>query len=99
MPPPRFSPAEHALVWAIRSAFPLNGAAAVSAPEADVDWLEVARQARKHALEPLLHAAAREGLFCPTYCLMPDTSLRQPGELLAGVFPANSQRLPRTAVV
>jgi hypothetical protein len=57
MPPPRFSPAEHALVWAIRSAFPLNGAAAVSAPEADVDWLEVARQARKHALEPLLHAA------------------------------------------
>jgi hypothetical protein len=57
MPSPRFSPAQHALLWAIRSAFPLEGAPALPAPEADVDWLEVARQARKHALEPLLHAA------------------------------------------
>ena len=34
------------------------------------DWLE----ASFHAVfrEMLLHAAAREGLFCPAYCLMPD---------------------------
>jgi len=25
-----------------------------------------------HFRETMLHAAAREGLFCPTYCLMPD---------------------------
>jgi len=25
-----------------------------------------------HLREVMLHAAAREGLFCPTYCLMPD---------------------------
>jgi putative transposase len=25
-----------------------------------------------HFREVMLHAAAREGLFCPTYCLMPD---------------------------
>jgi hypothetical protein len=57
MPSPRLSPAQRALVWAIRSAFPLEGAAGIPAPEAEVDWPEVARQARKHALEPLLHAA------------------------------------------
>jgi REP element-mobilizing transposase RayT len=25
-----------------------------------------------HFRETMLHAAAREGLFCPSYCLMPD---------------------------
>ena len=33
-------------------------------------WLSVQFHARFREL--LLHAAAREGLFCPTYCLMPD---------------------------
>jgi hypothetical protein len=36
--------------------------------------------------ELLVHTAAREGLLCSTHCLMPDTSLWQPGELLADVF-------------
>ncbi|MDD5141192.1 MAG: hypothetical protein PHY43_13135 [Verrucomicrobiales bacterium] len=33
-------------------------------------WLNAAFHA--HFREIMLHAAAREGLFCPTYCLMPD---------------------------
>jgi REP element-mobilizing transposase RayT len=33
-------------------------------------WLNVAFHA--HFREIMLHAAARENLFCPTYCLMPD---------------------------
>ena len=33
-------------------------------------WLNDAFHA--HFREVMLHAAAREGLFCPTYCLMPD---------------------------
>jgi hypothetical protein len=33
-------------------------------------WLNDAFHA--HFCEVMLHAAAREGLFCPTYCLMPD---------------------------
>ena len=33
-------------------------------------WLNEAFHARFR--EVMLHAAAREGLFCPTYCLMPD---------------------------
>jgi REP element-mobilizing transposase RayT len=33
-------------------------------------WLDDAFHA--HFREIMLHAAAREGLFCPTYCLMPD---------------------------
>ncbi len=33
-------------------------------------WLNDAFHA--HCREVMLHAAAREGLFCPTYCLMPD---------------------------
>jgi REP element-mobilizing transposase RayT len=33
-------------------------------------WLDVAFHAAFREL--LLHAAAREGLFCPAYCLMPD---------------------------
>ena len=33
-------------------------------------WLTEKFQARFREL--MLHAAAREGLFCPTYCLMPD---------------------------
>src|SRR5215213_5853056 len=33
-------------------------------------WLNDAFHA--HFREIMLHAAAREGLFCPTYCLMPD---------------------------
>lgn len=33
-------------------------------------WLTDAFQA--YFRELMLHAAAREGLFCPTYCLMPD---------------------------
>jgi REP element-mobilizing transposase RayT len=33
-------------------------------------WLNDAFHA--HVREVMLHAAAREGLFCPTYCLMPD---------------------------
>jgi hypothetical protein len=57
MPSPRWSAAQRALVWAIRSPFPLEGAPGVPALGADVDWPEVARQARKHALEPLFHAA------------------------------------------
>lgn len=57
MPSRRLSPAQQTLVWAIRSAFPLGGAAVLPAPAGEVDWTEVARQARQHALEPLLHAA------------------------------------------
>ena len=36
-------------------------------------WLDE----RFHAAfrELMLHTAAREGLFCPTYCLMPDSAL------------------------
>jgi REP element-mobilizing transposase RayT len=33
-------------------------------------WLNESFHARFR--EVMLHAAAREGLFCPTYCLMPD---------------------------
>jgi REP element-mobilizing transposase RayT len=33
-------------------------------------WLDEALQAAFHEL--MLHTAAREGLSCPTYCLMPD---------------------------
>ncbi len=33
-------------------------------------WLNAAYHARFR--EAMLHAAAREGLVCPTYCLMPD---------------------------
>ena len=33
-------------------------------------WLTSAFHA--HFRETMLHAAAREGLYCPTYCLMPD---------------------------
>jgi REP element-mobilizing transposase RayT len=33
-------------------------------------WLNAAFHA--HFREIMLHAAAREGLYCPTYCLMPD---------------------------
>jgi len=33
-------------------------------------WLDDAFHT--HFREVMLHAAAREGLFCPTYCLMPD---------------------------
>jgi|ERR1700677_4409413 len=33
-------------------------------------WLNEAFHARFR--ETMLHAASREGLFCPTYCLMPD---------------------------
>ena len=33
-------------------------------------WLTASFHA--HFREIMLHAAAREGLFCPTYCLMPD---------------------------
>ena len=36
----------------------------------DTGWLSEAFHA--HFREVMLHAAAREGLFCPTYCLMPD---------------------------
>lgn len=54
------SPAESILVGRIRAAFPMEGAAGVAAEPASIDWGEVARQARKHALEPLLYAAVRK---------------------------------------
>jgi putative transposase len=52
-------------------------------------WLTEAFHARFREL--MLHAAAREGLFCPTYCLMPDhlhlvwMGLRQDSDQLNGM--------------
>ena len=53
--------------------------------------------------ELLLHAAAREGLFCPTYCLMPDhlhlvwMGLRQDSNQLNGMAFLRTHLKPKLA--